>query len=175
MIAVGTLKESKGYERLLRIVKRLKDENYHIKLYILGIGPLEDKIRKFIKDNDLEDTVFLLGYQTNPYKFVARSDLFVCASFAEGFSTATTEALILGVPVCTVEVSGMKEMLGTNNEFGIITENNEEALYKGITSLLDNPQKLEYYRKQAEIRGKQFETKNTVEKVENMFKKIVQT
>ena len=47
------------------------------------------------------------------------------------FSTAATEALIVGTPVCTVEVSGMKEMLGENDEYGIVTENSEEALYEG--------------------------------------------
>ena len=71
----------------------------------------------------MDTYVDFLGYQTNLYKYVAKCDLFVCASHAEGFSTAATEALILGVPVCTVEVSGMKEMLGENNEYGIITEN----------------------------------------------------
>ena len=62
-----------------------------------------------------------MGYQTNPYKYLAKCDLFVCSSHSEGFSTAATEALIVGVPVCSVEVSGMREMLGENNEYGVIT------------------------------------------------------
>ena len=78
----------------------------------------------------MESTVTLLGYQTNPYKYVAGCDLFVCSSYAEGFSTAATEALIVGTTVCTVEVSGMKEMLGENNEYGIVTENSEEGCTK---------------------------------------------
>lgn len=90
--------------------------------------------------------ITLLGYQTNPYKYVSKCDLFVCASFAEGFSTAATEALIVGTPVCTVEVSGMKEMLGEHNEWGVVTENSEEALYQGIKDLLDHPDKLAYYK-----------------------------
>ena len=71
--------------------------------------------------------------------------MFVCASYAEGFSTATTEALIVGTPVCTVNVSGMKEMLGENDEFGVIVENNEEALYSGIKKLMDNPELLKQF------------------------------
>lgn len=110
-----------------------------------------------------------MGYQTNPYKYLKRCNVFVCTSFAEGFSTAATEALIVGRPVCTVEVSGMKEMLGENNEYGIVTENDEGALYLGIKSLLDNPELLDYYTKQAEKRGKTFNTKITVKAVEDMF------
>lgn len=171
IIAVGTLKQSKGYMRLLKIIRRLKNEHYSVHLYILGIGPLQQKIEDYISQNGLSDYVTLLGYQTNPYKYVRKCDLFVCASFAEGFSTAATEALIVGTPVCTVEVSGMKEMLGENNEYGLVVENTDEALYQGIKRFVVEPGLLEYYRKQAKIRGKDFSKEKTVEAVE---KKLTQ-
>ena len=117
----------------------------------------------------MSDSYTFLGYQTNPYKYVARCDLFVCASTAEGFSTAATEALIVGTPVCTVDVSGMKEMLGENNEWGIVTENSEEALYRGIKSLLDHPARLAHYKERAAVRGKAFSTAETVNAVEAML------
>ena len=96
----------------------------------------------------------------------------MCASFAEGFSTAATEALIVGTPVVTVEVSGMKEMLGENNEYGIVTENDEQALYEGIKKMLTTPGMLEDYAKRAEERGKYFSTENTVKAVENMLESL---
>lgn len=169
IVAVGTLKTIKGYDRLFKVVKKLAFESYSIHLYVLGIGPEKKKLENYIKKNKLEKVISLLGYDTNPYKYVKNCDLFVCSSYAEGFSTSTTEALIVGTPVCTVEVSGMKEMLGKNNEYGIVTENNEEALYQGIKMLLDNPDLLEHYKKQAEIRGKMFSAKNTVKAVEEML------
>lgn len=173
LMAVGTLKESKGYMRLLSIIKHLRDEKYPVHLYILGIGPLQQEMERYIQANDLQEAVTLLGYQTNPYKYVSKCDLFVCASFAEGFSTAATEALIVGTPVCTVEVSGMKEMLGEHNEWGIVTENSEEALYQGIKDLLDHPDKLAHYKEKAIKRGKTFSTENTVRAVEDMLLKLI--
>lgn len=169
LVAVGTLKQSKGYDRLIRIIKKLKEHDYKTRLYILGIGPIEEQLKNMVKDFGIEDNVVFLGYDTNPYKYVANCDLFVCASHAEGFSTAATEALIVGTPVCTVEVSGMKEMLGENNEYGIVTENSEEALYEGIKSLLDNPDLLAHYKEKAVERGKAFSTENTVKAVEDML------
>lgn len=169
LIAVGTLKQSKGYMRLLKIVKRLSDEQYPVHLYILGIGPLQQEMEAYIHQNRLQDSVTLLGYQTNPYKYVSKCDLFICASFAEGFSTAATEALIIGTPVCTVEVSGMKEMLGAHNKWGVVTENSEEGLYLGIKKLLDNPALLTHYKAKAVERGKSFSTTSTVEAVEEML------
>lgn len=169
LIAVGKLLKSKGFDKLVRIVNRLVHQNYSVHLHILGVGELESELKAYIAKEKLEQYITLLGYQENPYKYIASADLFVCASLREGFSTAATEALIVGTPVCTVEVSGMKEMLGENNEYGIVTENSENALYEGIKMLLDNPDLLAHYKKQAKIRGKEFSTEKTVKAVEDML------
>lgn len=173
LVGVGKLLKHKGFDRMARIVKRLDSEGYPVHLYALGVGPLRDELERYRVENHLEGKITLLGYQTNPYKYVAKCDLFVCASYAEGFSTAATEALIVGTPVCTVEVSGMKEMLGENNEYGLVVENNEEALYQGIKKLLDAPELLKHYKKKAEERGKMFSTEKTVRAVEEMLLKLI--
>ena len=104
---------------------------------------------------------------------MSKCDLFICASYAEGFSTATTEALIVETPVCTVEVSGMKEMLGEHDEYGIVTENNEEALFQGIKRLLDDRNLLAHYRHQAKVRGSFFRTEETVRAVERKLLELL--
>lgn len=168
LIAIGTLKEVKGFDRLLRVVKKLKDNNYPVHLYLLGIGPMQKTLEQFIAENGLQKNISLLGYQTNPYKYIAKSDLFVCSSYSEGFSTVVTESLIVGTPVCTVEVSGMREILG-DNEYGMIVDNNEDVLFDGIKTLIMQPEMLEHYRKKAIRRGTQFSTEKTVQAVEEMF------
>ena len=75
----------------------------------------------------------------------------------------------MGTPVVTTRVSGMEEMLGGHNEWGIVTENDEDALYEGIKGLLDNPQLLNHYKKQAALRGRDFSTEETVRAVEEML------
>lgn len=171
LIGIGSLKPIKSFDRLIRIHAQLRNENYPVHMYLLGIGPELNKLKTLAVESGVSDTISFLGYDTNPYKYLARSNLFVCSSISEGFSTATTEALILGVPVCTVEVSGMREMLG-DCEYGLITDNTEKALYQGIKSLLDDPEMLSYYKKQAQIRGKIFSTEKTVKAVEEMLLKI---
>ncbi len=173
LIAVGTLKPVKGFDRLIRVVKQLRDEKHPIHLYILGVGPQQKELEQLINENLLNDTVSLLGYKTNPYKYLSKGSLFVCSSLSEGFSTAVTEALIVGTPVCTVDVSGMKEMLGENNEFGLITENDEEKLYQGIKKLICNPELLKYYKEKSTQRGKIFNKASTVKEVEKFLKLLI--
>lgn len=163
---IGKVVPVKGFDRMIRIQQRLVEDGYNTHLCILGEGPLKPELEKLAAEYGVADSVTFLGYQTNPYKYVSKCDLFACASHSEGFSTAATEALIVGTPVCTVEVSGMKEMLGENNEWGIITENNEEALYQGIKKLLDDPVLLAHYKEKAAERGRSFSTDSTVKAVE---------
>ncbi len=169
LIGVGTLKPVKGFDRLIRIHQRLQEEGYAVSTSILGRGPEKDNLLQLAKELKVSDSVTFLGYQTNPYKYVARADLFVCCSFAEGFSTAATESLIVGTPVCTVEVSGMKEMLGANDEYGVVVENRDEALYQAIKGFVEDPQRLKEYKQRAEYRGKDFSTAETVQAVESML------
>ena len=169
LIGVGKIEEVKGFDRLARIHKRLKDGGYPVHTYILGEGSKKAEISAYLDAEKVSDSFTFLGYQTNPYKYVKNCDIFVCSSHSEGFSTAATEALILGIPVVTTLVSGMKEMLGENNEWGIVTENDEDALYRGIKKLLDDPKLLSHYREKAALRGRDFRTGNTVKAVEDML------
>ena len=72
----------------------------------------------------------------------------------------------------TTPVAGMQEMLGKNNEYGIIVEQNEESIFNNIKKLLDDPKLLAAYKKKAILRGKDFRTENTVQAVEKMLGKL---
>ena len=171
LVAVGKIIKAKGFDRLARIVKQLRDEGIPVHLYALGTGKDRENIEAYLQQNRLEQAYTFLGYQQNPYKYIAKCDLFVCASLTEGFSTATIEALIVGVPVCTVDVAGMREILG-DNEYGVITENNEDALTDGIRYIL-NSRNLAHYKEKAQERGKLFNAKITVQKTEALFDRLL--
>lgn len=172
LCGMGKIMPNKGFDKLARIHKRLRDDGYPVHSYVLGNGPDREKIEKYLLEHDLKDSFTFLGYQTNPYKYLAKCDLFVCTSVAEGFSTAATEALILGVPVVTTPVAGMKEMLGANNEYGIVAGQSEDSIYEKIKKLLDNSGLLKEYKKCAFTRGKVFSTETTVKAVENMLESL---
>ena len=114
----------------------------------------------------------LLGFHRNPYRYVARCDLYVCPSHREGFSTAVTEALIVGTPVVSTNCSGAKELLGEHDEYGIVVENSEEGIYQGMKRMLSDPELLAHYKKQAKLRGSFFSRRETVRAVEEMLSSL---
>lgn len=172
IISVGSLSYIKGFDRLIRVQKKLIENNYKSHIYILGTGSEYTKLKNLINENNLKNTWTFLGYDTNPYRYVSKADLFVCSSYQEALSTAVTEAMLLKIPVVTTECSGMKEILG-NNETGLIVKNNEDALFEGIKYLIDNPEKLEYYKKQAEKRSRMFSKDILIKQHEELFDGIL--
>ena len=172
MISVAKLMSTKGFDRLVRIHKRLLDEGIRQNVYILGVGEKKAELEDYIMKNHLSDSFYLLGYRDNPYKYVAKADLYVCSSRREGFSTAVTEALVVGTPVVSTNCSGAYELLGENNEYGIVTENDEEALYQGIYRMLTEEGLLQFYQEKAAERGEAFDTIRTVAAVEDMLRSL---
>ena len=168
LVAVGRLTPVKAFDRLVRIVSKLRRKAYEVELWIAGEGEERLKLEALIKAMDLEPHVKLLGFQQNPYKYMAHCDLFVCSSLSEGYSTAVTEALILGLPVVTTNCSGMHELLD-KGPCGIIAENNEEALHEAIASILDNPGKLAGLAEKAKERSRDFSIDALMEPIETLL------
>lgn len=168
LVSIGRFTKQKAYIRLLNIINQLNTLKYPIELWLLGDGEQRNLLEEYIKKNHLEKIVTLWGFQDNPYAYLAQCDLFVCSSISEGYSTAVTEALILGIPVITTNCSGMDELL-KGGECGIITKNSEEALYIGLKQLLDNPTQLQYYKEKAIKRGKDFSLEKLMEPIEKLF------
>ncbi len=168
IITSGRLCEQKGYERLLEIHNQLISEGYKYHLYILGEGKKRPVLEKYIKDNKLEDSVTLLGFQVNPYKYINACDLFVCSSYAEGFSTVVVESVILGIPVVSTDVSGAKEILG-NSEYGLVVDNDKESLYNGLVSILSDNNVYNYYIKKVKELSGDFDLEKAIKTMENLF------
>lgn len=165
--SVGRFTSEKGFSRLIRISHRLHSEGIDHTLMLIGGGALEETIKA--EAEELHENVIFTGFQNNPYKYLSKADVFVCSSFFEGLSTATTEAVVLGLPTISTNVSGAKEILGENNEFGLVVGMEDEDLYKGLKEMLTNDELRKAYKEKAKIRGEFFNTENAVRETVKHF------
>lgn len=170
-VLAGSFKKVKAYDRFVGVCEVLKKEGYCFSVVIMGSGFEKEKIRKLVAEKDLEDVIKIERFQTNPYPYIANSDVFVCASYAEGYSTAVSEAVALNVPVITTECSGMREIFG-ENECGIICENSEDGLYNAMKKVLENPKLLEKFSEQEKIRAKDFSLEKRVKAIEDFLESV---
>lgn len=174
LTTVGRVDNSKGYDRLIPIAKKMHDNGLKFDLVIVGTGRDYAKLSQMIIDLGAEDYIHMLGFRKNPYSVIAASDLFVSSSRFEGLSTVISEAIILGIPVISTDVSGAKEVLGENNEYGLVVENNDVALYKGLSELMSNLTLLNNYRIKARERSSFFDPNRTVRQAEDLLDSILE-
>jgi len=98
-VSVGRLSATKGYDDLIEMMGRIHKKRPDIRLYILGDGPIREHLKNQINQLHLEQVVFLLGNQKNPYAFMKKMDAFVLNSRYEGQGIVIQEARCIGLPV----------------------------------------------------------------------------
>lgn len=99
IVSVGRLTEAKGHWHLIRAMKDVVSVNKKTILFIIGDGHLREYLQSLIIKLELDENVYLLGKQENPFKFITRSKLFVFPSLWEGFPNAIVEAMYCNVPI----------------------------------------------------------------------------
>lgn len=172
VVSLGRLSEPKCYIRMLKAHRKLMEEGVEHHLLILGEGAERNVLEAYIRENRLEQTVHLPGFVDNPYPYLNAADLLACSSVYECFSTFVTEGLILGKPIVTTDVSGMRELLG-DSRWGLITDNEDDAFYEGMKQMLLKEDLRRNYGEKAKIRGADFSTEQLVRQTEEFFENLL--
>jgi len=163
-ISVGTVFPQKGFDRLLKVHKRLINEGFKHKILIVGDGYDFENIKKLKSELDVDDTATMLGFTDNPYPYFKHSDFYILSSRYEGFPTVLFEAITLKKKIIATEVSGVKEMLN-GGDIGLIVENSEEGIYQGMKKALENPEGFNKYSENLKEYTMPFSLQNSVDSI----------
>ncbi len=120
LLSVGRLAEQKDHITLLKAFSIIKQTIKNAVLFILGTGPLQSMLENYINENNLSGSVFLNGFETNPYKWMSNCNVFISSSIYEGFGNVIVEAMVLGKTVVSTNCpSGPAEIL-KNGAYGYL-------------------------------------------------------
>lgn len=169
----GRIEGNKGYDRLADSASWLINEGLDFEILIMGTGADDEKLKAQIRDLELEDHIKLLGYCDNPYSIMKASDAYILSSRTEGLPTVVTEALTVGIPVVATDVSGVRELLGDNSEYGLIVPNSTEGIYEGLKRIITDEGLRNRYKATAKQRAEIFDTAHTVKKAEVFFEGLL--
>ncbi|MDA3838154.1 MAG: glycosyltransferase [Candidatus Delongbacteria bacterium] len=145
ILNIGNINVAKGHWNLIRSFSLVKKQIPNASLIIIGDSDLEMGffIKKLISDLNLDDSVNLLGYQKNPYKFLKLADIFTFSSIYEGFGISIVEALACSIPVISTDCkSGPREILAPSTDYKKATDTIEYAEY-GILTPASNEEMLD--------------------------------
>ncbi|UZT96648.1 glycosyltransferase [Chryseobacterium fluminis] len=167
-ISVGTVFPQKGFDRLLKVHKRLLDEGLKHKILIVGDGYDFENIKKLKSDLGVDSTATMLGFTDNPYPYFKSADFYILSSRYEGFPTVLFEAITLKKKIISTDVSGASEMLD-HGALGLIVENSEDGIYNGMKQALTRPETFVSYSDKLGDYNIPFNLENSVSKIIEVF------
>lgn len=152
VVSVARLSPEKGISRLINVIGQLK--NKKIRYYVVGGGRERAALEQMIAEQHLEDQIFLLGEDANPYRYMLHADLLAVPSFNEAAPVVFQEAIALGLPVLTTRTMSADEMIG--DTYGFVVDNSEEALLEKLREILNNPDVLKHKKAEKKDEEKSF-------------------
>ncbi|MCB1175911.1 MAG: glycosyltransferase [Leptospiraceae bacterium] len=111
IMGIGRLSQQKNFGMLIRAFAELRSRGVMARLVILGEGPLRNELEDLIRELRIENDVLLPGFDVNPYRWLARSQVFVLSSLWEGYPNVILEALALGKGIVIVSYDLSVELL----------------------------------------------------------------
>jgi len=133
IINVGRLDKQKGQEYLIKAFAMLPSRSNYC-LLIIGEGALREYLERLISELGLNDSVFLLGYRKNPYKYLSRANIFAFTSLYEGYPNALAEAMVFdNLKIISFDFkAGSKELIGNDEHGKIVRKCDIVGLFQAI-------------------------------------------
>ena len=172
VVACGRLSQQKDYPTLLRAWELVVKKTPAV-LWILGTGPDRQSLEQLRDSLGLKDSVRFMGFQKNPFAYMAKADLFVLSSLWEGFANVIVEAMACGVAVVSTDCPyGPSEIL-EGGRYGELTKPGDaEDLGARIQKLLLDEQRRQLLASQGNARAKDFSAERITREYENYFASV---
>jgi len=139
LLGMGRLVAQKNFPVLLQAFHRVL-QSRRAKLVVLGEGPLRGDLEKQAAELGIGDHVDLVGFQDNPFGWMAACDVFVSASRYEGFPNALVQAMACGLPIVSSDCpTGPREILEDGRWGRLIPVDDVAALADALIATLDDP------------------------------------
>ena len=179
LISVGRLARFKRIDVIIRSFQELKELFPQLELIIVGDGEERENLETLCDNLGLSPFVHFVGYQKNPFAFMAQSDIYVMASEMEGLPNILIEAMICGIPVVAPDCqSGPRELLQPGEEiypkgltdielgsYGILYPvASQNLLTQAVKLLLTDAELKEKYSAAGKERAEQFRSNHIIAK-----------
>jgi glycosyltransferase involved in cell wall biosynthesis len=137
IVAAGRLADVKNYPLLIEAVALLR-ARVPVRLLILGSGDLDPSLRVLVSQKQLDKVVTFAGFQRNPWKYIARADVFALSSRYEGFGNVLVEAMACGVPVVATSSPGTREIVSVGLDGLLVDRHEPPALAAALARILED-------------------------------------
>lgn len=138
---LGVLIPRKGVHVLLQAVKQLAERNLieNYEFAIGGTGPEENNLKKYVRENNIDNNVKFLGWLEGSKKTeeIMKSNVFILPSYNEGLPVAILECMSFGLPVISTNVGDIADAVKEGVNGYLVTPGDTEAIISSIQKVSD--------------------------------------
>jgi len=152
LVTVGRLIKRKGVAWFVKNVMPHIDDS--IDYLVVGSGNDESRIKSLIKNQKLENRVFMLGRLSDSdlQKVCYASDLFIMPNIKikndlEGFGIVAIEASNWGLPVIASNIEGIRDAIKEDRNGVLVETINTKLFIKHINKFLNDPDRARFFAK----------------------------
>jgi len=135
-LTAGRLHPVKDFSNLINACQIVREKFENFELHIAGDGVEKDNLNTLINHFKLQDTVKLLGLQSNMIELMPRYDSFVMSSYSEGLPMVLLEAMSVGLPVLSTKVGQIPLILNHSKGGILVKPKNSESLAGGMITMM---------------------------------------
>jgi glycosyltransferase involved in cell wall biosynthesis len=135
---IARLYPEKAQESLLRIFRQIIEDEPKTRLWIVGIGPLEERLKSLTAELGLRERVSFLGFIDDLPNFLPLVDIQVNSSTAEGVPLAICSGLAAGLPIVATAVGGLPEILDYGRHGILVDPGDERGFVDAVLHLIHN-------------------------------------
>src|SRR5690606_26773199 len=136
VLYTGRLHEAKGLLDLVKAWRLVLEKRPTARLWLVGEGPLRDRLWQFISDYELRHRILMPGAFDQVDELLDASDAFVLPSYQEGMSLALLEAMAAGVPAIATDIEANRQLIEHERDGLLVPIADPPALAAAILRLL---------------------------------------
>ena len=175
ILFVGRFESRKGLTYLLKAYRVLKKRGYDCRLLVIGSGPQEREVRRYIATRRLTG-VELLGRvsEEDKNRYFATADVYVSpATGRESFGIVLLEAMAAGTAIVCSDIHGYKGVVRRGEQALLVPPKDVDALVDAIAKLLDDPEMRQRMADSGRERAVQYSWQNITAKVEEYYNFVI--
>ena len=170
---IGRLSVEKGHAFLIGVIGKLIRDFPHLRLLIVGDGPLSQSLKQQADQSALNGHVNFMGISNDIPRMLALMDIFVLPSLGEGLPMALLEAMAAKVPVVATRVGDIPKIISEDNNGFLIPAADKVALKEALSKLLKDKKKRKFFAKNGYFTVSQdFSSQNMARKYVSIYQSV---
>lgn len=173
LLFVGRLEHQKGVDILVERAPKMLEQLPSHHLVVIGDGSMKPLVQSLANISEISGRVHYLGQRDDVQQWMANAELLLLPTRYEGMPNVILEAMATGLPVVTMRVEGVADLLGSTVQLQSVPPNDWDGFFALVQSLATDQEGRNELKMANRTRARtQFELQQQLAKYESLYQSL---